>query len=64
MNDIEQNFQMRYIIDSPDYYLGNELAKVGNKIHFSSKKYIKEILRRYQKKCEDIKKEVIPVKFK
>ena len=32
-NEIEQHFQVRYITDSPDYYLGNEKVKVKNKIH-------------------------------
>ena len=55
---------MHYIIDSPDYYLGNELVKVGNKIHVSPKKHVKEILQRYQKRHGDIKKELLPPKVK
>ena len=49
MNEIEQHFQVRNITDSPDYYLGNELVKVVNNINVSSRKYVKEILLRYQK---------------
>ena len=50
MNEIEQNIQVRNITDSPDKYIGNELVKVVNKIHVTSKKYVKEILQRYQQK--------------
>ena len=37
MNEIEQCFQVQNITDSPDYYLGNELVKIGNKIHVYSR---------------------------
>ena len=56
MNENKQNFQVWDIADSPYYYLRKELVKVGIKIHVSSKKYVKEILQRYQKKNGDIKK--------
>ena len=63
MNEIEQPFQVPNIKYSLDYYLGNELIKVGNKIHVSPKHYFRESLQRYQKKG-DIKKEVLILKFK
>ena len=37
---------------------------MGNKIHVSSDKYVKELLRRYQKKHWGIKKEALPLKVK
>ena len=64
MNEIEQCFQVQNITDSPDYYLGNELVKIGNKIHVYSKDYVKEIFRRYQKKHGYLKKELLPLKLK
>ena len=64
MNEIEQHFQVRNITDSPDYYLVNELVKVRNKMHVSSKKYVKKILRGYQGKHGDLKKELLPLKVK
>ena len=56
MNEIEQKIQLRDITYSPDYCLGNELVKVVNNIHVSSKNYSNEIFRRCQQKNGDIKK--------
>ena len=64
MNEIEQHLKVREITDSQDYYLGNESAKVGNRINVSSKNYVKEILRRYQQKHRYTKKELLPLKVK
>ena len=47
MHDIEIHFKVKYIMDSPNYYLGNELVRVGYRIHVSSKKYVNGILRKY-----------------
>ena len=62
MHDIEMHFKVRYITDSPNYYLGNELVQVGNHIHVLSKKYVNEILRKYQKTHGKLKKEVLPMR--
>ena len=55
---------MYYITDSLDYYLGNELFKVWNKIHVPSNKYSGEILQMYQQKHGDLKKELLSLKLK
>ena len=60
-NEIEMHFKVRDIADSPNYYLGNELVRVGNFIHVSSKKYVNEILSKYQNTNGDLKKEVLPM---
>ena len=41
------HFKVRDITDSPNYYLGNELLRVGNHIYISSKNYANEILHKY-----------------
>ena len=64
MHDIEMHFKVRYITDSPNYYLGNELVQVGNHIHVLSKNYVNEILRKYQKTHGNLKKEVLPMRSK
>ena len=40
MHEIDMQFRFRDITDSSDYYLGNELVRVGNNIHFSSNRYV------------------------
>ena len=64
MHEIEIYFKVKVITDSLNNYLINELVWVGNSIHVSSKKYINEILRKYQKTHGDLKKEVIPIRVK
>ena len=64
MHEIDMHFKVRYITDSPKYYLGNELVRVGNIIRVSSKKYVNEILRKYQKTHSNLKKEVLPMRVK
>lgn len=61
MNDVEQEFMIRNKADSPSYYLGNDIKTVGKYLHISTKKYVTEILRRFQQKYGDIKKENIPM---
>ena len=64
MNEIEQHFQVPDIKYSLDYYIGNELFKVWNKIHVPSNKYSREILQMYQQKHGDLKKELLSLKLK
>ena len=64
MHGIDMHFKVSDITDSPNYYLGNELVQVGNHIHVSSKKYVNEILRKYQKTHGDLKKEVLHMRVK
>jgi len=61
---IEQEFSVRDLSDSPDYYLGNNLKKVRDCFHVSCTKYIKEVLHHYQMKYGTIKKESIPISSK
>ena len=61
MSQIEQHFKVRDVTDSPSYYLGNDLVRVGNKILISTKKYTAEVLRKYQSIYGDIRKESVPM---
>eukprot|EP00957_Ditylum_brightwellii_P159742 12158066-Ditylum_brightwellii.AAC.1 len=49
MNRIEQRFKVRDVTNSPEYYLGSNLVRRDGKMYISSKKYVEEILRKYQK---------------
>ena len=62
MHEIEMHFKFRDIADYPKYYLVNELSRVVNIIHVSSKKYLNEILRKYKKIHGDLKKEALPMR--
>eukprot|EP00957_Ditylum_brightwellii_P061664 4679137-Ditylum_brightwellii.AAC.1 len=42
MRHIEQHFQVRDVMDSPGYYLVNNIAKINGKVVISAKKYLKE----------------------
>ena len=64
MHEIEIHFKVKYVMESPNYYMVYELARVGYRIYVSSKKYVNEILREYQKTHGDLKKEVIPMRVK
>ena len=58
------HFKVRDITEIPNYYLGNELVLFGNCIHGSSKKYVSEIIHKYQNKHGDLKKEVPLMRIK
>ena len=62
MHDIEMHLKGRDITDSPNYYPRNEMVQFGDRIHVSSKKYVNEILNKYQKTHGDLKKEVLPMR--
>jgi len=61
MTMIEQEFVVRNKEDSPSYYLGNNIKRKGKYLHVSNKKYITEILRKYQEKHGCLRKENIPM---
>jgi hypothetical protein len=61
MAQIKQEFLVRNKEDSPTYYLGRNIKKVGNYLHISSTKYIKETLKKYQEKYGGVSKENIPL---
>lgn len=64
MSQIEQEFLIRNKEDSPNYYLGNSYTRRGKDdryLHVSSKKYVAEVLDKYQTKYGSIKKESIPM---
>ena len=56
MHDIEMHFKVRDITDSSNYYLGNELVRVGNCINVSSNNYVNEIMRNYKETYGDLMK--------
>jgi hypothetical protein len=64
MSHIEQHFQVRDVTDSPEYYLGNNIAKRNGKTVITTKKYLKEVLRKYQNKHGVLQKENLPLKPK
>eukprot|EP00957_Ditylum_brightwellii_P105122 8013033-Ditylum_brightwellii.AAC.1 len=64
MNHIEQHFNVRDVTDLPEYYLGNDLIKQNGRIHISTKKYVTEVLRKYQDKHGVIVKELLPMQPK
>ena len=57
MHEIEIHFKVRDITDSTNYYLRNEPVRFGYHINVSSKNYVNEILRKYQKTHGGSKKE-------
>ena len=61
MSQLEQQFKIRDISDSPEYYLGNDLRKHETTFHVSTGKYIREALRRYQERYGSVKKEKSPM---
>ena len=64
MNAIEMHFKVREINEYLNYYLGNEMVQVGYCINVSSKKYVNEIMCRYQKIHGDLKREVLSMRVK
>ena len=64
ISQIEQEFALRNIEDSPKFYLGSDVSKKGKLFHISNKTYIEEMLRSYQDQHGTIKKENIPITVK
>eukprot|EP00957_Ditylum_brightwellii_P147210 11209087-Ditylum_brightwellii.AAC.1 len=64
MSYIEQHFQVMDVMDSPEYYLGNNIAKRNSKVVILTKKYLKEVLIKYQEKHGTLQKENLPLKPK
>ena len=58
---IEQEFMVRNKEDSPSYYLENDIKRKGKYLHVSNKKYITEVLQKYQEKHGCLRKENIPM---
>eukprot|EP00957_Ditylum_brightwellii_P020066 1513848-Ditylum_brightwellii.AAC.1 len=55
---------MRDVTDSPEYYLGSNIAKRNGKMVILTKNYLKEVLRKYQEKHGMLQKENLPLKPK
>eukprot|EP00957_Ditylum_brightwellii_P193108 14703073-Ditylum_brightwellii.AAC.1 len=51
-------------MDSPEYYLDNNIAKRNGIVVISTKKYLKKVLRKYQGKHGTLQKENLPLKPK
>eukprot|EP00957_Ditylum_brightwellii_P114761 8751304-Ditylum_brightwellii.AAC.1 len=64
MDETEQHFVVRDVTNFLDYYLGRDLIHRGNKIHVSTKKYVKEVLREFQDKFGTLAKENLPLRLK
>jgi hypothetical protein len=64
MTEIEQEFKVRDVSNTPEYYLGNNLQWRNGMIHISSRKYTREVLRRYQDKFGSIPKQNTPMPTK
>ena len=62
MTQLEQDFKLRDVSDSPEYYLGNDLRQQGNTFHISSAKYVKEAIRKYQSMYGNLRKQKSPMK--
>eukprot|EP00957_Ditylum_brightwellii_P160831 12244821-Ditylum_brightwellii.AAC.1 len=61
---LSQHFQLRDVTYFPEYYLGNNIAKRNGKIAILTKKYLKEVLRKYQEKHGALPQENLPLKPK
>ena len=62
IRQIEKNFILRTVEDSPSYYLGKEIKRTDKgMLHLSCGKCVSEILQRYQADHGDLKKENIPI---
>ena len=62
IDTIKTKFPIRNIEEMPEYYLGNNLQVRHNRtIKVSSKKYISEIIDRYEKKYGPLRKENVPM---
>eukprot|EP00957_Ditylum_brightwellii_P101526 7737240-Ditylum_brightwellii.AAC.1 len=55
---------MRDVMDSPEYYLGNNIAKRNGKKGILTKKCLKELLRKYLENHGTLPKENLPLKPK
>eukprot|EP00957_Ditylum_brightwellii_P054367 4119505-Ditylum_brightwellii.AAC.1 len=64
MDEIEQRFMVKDVTNLLDYYLGRDLICCGNKIHVSTKKYVKEVFRKFQDKYGTLAKENLPMRLK
>ena len=64
IHEIDMDFKVRDITDSLIYYLGNELVWIVNFINVLWKKYVNEIMRKYQKTHGYLKKNVFSMEIK
>ena len=61
LNVVKDKYPIRNIEETPEYYLGNNLEmRDNNTIKVHSKKYITEIINRYENKHGTLKKENVP----
>ena len=63
LDEIKKQYPIRNIEFNPEYYLGNNIeVRKNNTMKISSKKYITEVLRKYEEKHGSLKKENVPAK--
>ena len=61
LETLKNKFPIRNIEEMPEYYLGSNLEiRKNNTIKVSSRKYISEIINKYEKKYGTLKKENVP----
>ena len=60
ISKLQEKFPIRNVKTSPEYYLGNDLEIKGKTMRVSCTKYITEILRRYENKYGQLRKENVP----
>ena len=61
INIIKDQFPLRNVEETPEYYLGNNLEIRNNRtIKIHSKKYITEVISKYEKRYGTLKKENVP----
>ena len=60
ISKLQEKFPIRNVETSPEYYLGNDLEIKGKTMRVSCTKYITEILRRYENKYGQLRKENVP----
>ena len=57
---LEKIYPLRNIDTDPEYYLGNNMKRDGSTIKVSLEKYVKEIIRKFEKKHGTLRKESVP----
>ena len=63
LDEIKKHFPIRNIEMAPEYYLGSNIdMRKNGTMKISSKKYITEIIRRYEIKYGTLKKQNVPAK--
>ena len=61
IDKLKINFPLRHVEENPDFYLGNNmLTRDDSTVKISLEKYIREVIRKFESKYGDIRKENVP----